>query len=101
MKLDQALCLFRDFLSPVQKLDKLNINKISLETILRNINTNFQSNHLEYLMKSKSGTIFTDDNESDELWRFALISMAILETLNTAEFEKSPNNCYLRYNDFV
>ena len=35
------------------------------------------------------------DEEHDELWRFAVISMAVITALNEAEFETNVNNCYL------
>ncbi len=88
MDLQKALILFKDFLTPVRKLDQTNLNKVSILTILENINTSFQESHPEFLPTNIQSS-------TDQLWQFTINSIHLIRTLNTAQFEPSPTNCYL------
>ena len=69
-----------------------NLNQVSIETIVHNINKNFREKHAEFCSQLSGAEEF---ELKDEMWTFAVISMNLLESLNTAEFELNNNNCYL------
>lgn len=71
-----------------------NLNQVSIETIVQNINKNFREKHGEYCGNLVVGGETLVEN-TDQMWTFALHTMNLLETLNTAEFELNNNNCYL------
>ena len=110
MKLEDCLVLFTDFLSPCQKLEqsknrpkwlplKLNFRipkLIFFLTTPQPISTKSQQNVREKHAAFCSQLSGANEFElKDELWTFAVISMNLLESLNTAEFELNNNNCYL------
>ena len=73
------------------------MNKISLETILKNTIDNFAIKQETYYQDINAIT----KGETDYYWKFALISLNILETLNECSFETNPNNCYISVKDEI
>lgn len=71
----------------------MNINEISLSTILKNTIDNFESKHAAYSQELRL------ENELDTYWKFALTSLNILRTLNDSLFEPNANNCYISVKD--
>lgn len=73
------------------------MNEISLETILKNTIDNFAIKQETYYQDIDAIT----KAETDHYWKFALISLNILETLNECSFETNPNNCYISVKDEI
>ncbi len=88
MDLQAALTLFRDFLTPLHKLDQTNLSQVSIHTILSNINSAFQAAHPDFLPPDHT-------QPTDHLWQFARNAIHLIRTLNAAQFQPNPNNCYL------
>lgn len=68
----------------------MNLNNVSLDTIITNVNKNFTASHSSFV----ESVVATEEND-DELWKFALIAMGLIKSLNNAKFETNVNNCYL------
>ena len=62
-----------------------------METILKSIIENFNLKHFEYYIEIP--------DEPDIFFKFALIALHLIKTLNESRFEINPNNCYISVND--